>query len=124
MKIKTINQSLRKEMDTIGRLIHPHLLYPDNSPELSLHITTISQRQALLLKPSTLEEAAVVAGLSSANVVYIFLNDTLEKKELLIKFFKNQEKIQKALELAKKIKNEDNFIKVKQYIDARAKHFN
>ena len=115
--------TLIQEIDTIGRLIHPHLLYPDNSPELSGHIATISQRQALLLKPSTMEEEAVIAGLSPANVIYIFLNDTLEKKELLIKFFKNQEKTQKALELAKKIKNEDNFIKVKEYIDARNKYF-
>ena len=52
------------------------------------------------------------------------MEDILEKKIALIQFFANSEKSQKSLELAKIIRKEDNFMKVKKYIDARTKYFN
>jgi len=117
-------QSLVKKIDKIGHLVHPHLLYPDNSPDLSSYISTISPKQAILLKTSAAEEPSVVAGLSLSNVVHIFLEDILEKKVALIEFFSNPTKVNLAQDLAMKAKTSEDFNKVKNYIRNHAKYFN
>lgn len=94
-----------EEVDIIARILYPHFIYPIKNLRqkalLANYISTISSQRALLLEVFSLEEPAILAGLTQKQIEYIAKQGILEQKKALFDGFNNPQKLQEILEIAK-----------------------
>ncbi|MFH1392160.1 MAG: hypothetical protein ABIG90_00555 [bacterium] len=99
-----LNISPIEEVDIIARILYPHFIYPIKTIQqkaiLADYIKSISQTRALLLEVFSLEEPAILAGLTKKDIEHIVKQGILEQKQAIFNAFNHPQKQQKILEIA------------------------